>query len=97
MKITGTETGGSGGAKAGRVADLCMPDAGHLVPFEKVDATAEVIVNWLGPELKRWREIEKIRDEEWRAIPDEEKVRIPPKMMKAFVESLPKRKPAPKL
>lgn len=53
---TGTAIGGSGGAKEGKVTQAIVKNAGHLCPFEAPAACAQAIGDWLGPDLKTWKE-----------------------------------------
>ncbi|KAK4504903.1 hypothetical protein PRZ48_002866 [Zasmidium cellare] len=53
---TGIAIGGSGGAKEGKVSKVNLKNAGHLCPFEVPPACAKAIGEWLGPELKAWKE-----------------------------------------
>ncbi|KAH7130689.1 Alpha/beta hydrolase family-domain-containing protein [Dendryphion nanum] len=65
LAMTGTGVGGSGGAKEGRVAQVMVQDAGHLIPMEKVEESAEHTASWIGKEMVRWRAHEKLTQEEW--------------------------------
>jgi len=56
MDITGNSTGGSGGAKAGRVKEAVLEGIGHLVAMEASEKCADEAANWLGQELKRFEE-----------------------------------------
>ena len=56
MNCTGTGVGGSGGAKLGRVEQVILEGAAHLIPFEQVKECAETIVGWLEKEMQRYRE-----------------------------------------
>lgn len=58
IKLTGTGVGGSGGLVDGRVKETTFPNHGHLFPMEYVNGTAEECANWLGDEVRRWREAE---------------------------------------
>jgi pimeloyl-ACP methyl ester carboxylesterase len=59
LENTGIGYGGNGGMKEGRVKEVVLKDVGHLVPMEDVEGTAEHTAEWLGVELKRWREDER--------------------------------------
>ena len=59
IEMTGTTTGGSGGAKEGRVKEVVLKGIGHLVAMEATGQCAESAAKWLGPELKRWEEEQK--------------------------------------
>ncbi|KAF2189688.1 hypothetical protein K469DRAFT_625552 [Zopfia rhizophila CBS 207.26] len=65
MVQTGTGVGGSGGVKEGRVAQVTVQDAGHLVPMERVEESAKHAASWIGKEMLRWREGERLTEEEW--------------------------------
>lgn len=65
MANTGSGVGGSGGVKEGRVAQVMVQDAGHLIPMEKVEETADHAADWIGKEMIRWRANEKLTEEEW--------------------------------
>lgn len=56
MDITGNSTGGSGGAKAGRVKEAVLEGIGHLVAMEASEKCADEVANWLGQEMKRFEE-----------------------------------------
>ncbi|KAH6675791.1 Alpha/beta hydrolase family-domain-containing protein [Halenospora varia] len=57
LKLTGIGRGGSGGAKAGRVKQAVLTNAGHLAPFEKVPESAKIISTWLKQEIQRYNEV----------------------------------------
>ena len=65
LAMTGAGVGGSGGTKEGRVKEVVIEDAGHLIPMEKVGETAENVTQWVGGEIERWRGLEKLREQEW--------------------------------
>lgn len=65
MAMTGVGVGGSGGVKEGRVAQVTVQDAGHLIPMEKVEESATHAATWIGQEMNRWRANEKLTEEEW--------------------------------
>jgi pimeloyl-ACP methyl ester carboxylesterase len=54
LETCGTGPGGSGGAKAGRVAEVLMKDMGHLFPMEVPGQCAEIAAVWIEKEMKRW-------------------------------------------
>ncbi|KAK6856250.1 hypothetical protein PG995_008401 [Apiospora arundinis] len=55
MAVTGTGVNGSGGAAAGRVAEVVMEGRGHLFPMEVPDECADHAARWIGREMVRWR------------------------------------------
>lgn len=65
LERTGVGISGSGGAKQGRVKELVVPEATHLLPLEKVEECAEAIAVWLGDEVGRWVVEEEKMREEW--------------------------------
>lgn len=65
MELTGSGVWGSGGAKEGRVANIMVQGAGHLIPMEKVGESAEHVARWVGKEMARWWENERASEAEW--------------------------------
>ncbi|KAF1989385.1 alpha/beta-hydrolase [Aulographum hederae CBS 113979] len=65
MALTGSGIGGSGGAEKGRVKEVVVEGAGHLIPMERVEESAENVAGWVGKEIGRWRDEEKVMREEW--------------------------------
>ncbi|KAK8065937.1 hypothetical protein PG997_012684 [Apiospora hydei] len=72
MAVTGTGVNGSGGAAAGRVAEIVMEGRGHLFPMEVPDQCADHAARWIGREMVRWRE-EQAEYLEWTRRPFLEK------------------------
>lgn len=70
---TGVGVGGSGGAKKGRVCSVSFAGIGHLIPMEVTGRTADAAVEWLGPEIERWRVMEDAERRAWAAVPRGEK------------------------
>ena len=66
MEITGTGVGGSGGAPAGRVQSVMFEEIGHLIAMEAVDRTADHSAEWIGKEMRLWREDEEEYVKTWR-------------------------------
>lgn len=62
---TGSGVGGSGGRVEGRVDSVMVQDAGHLIPMEKVEESADHIGKWIGKEMVRFWDWEKKTEEEW--------------------------------
>lgn len=62
---TGSGVGGSGGRAEGRVAQVMVQDAGHLIPMEKVEESAEHIGGWIKKEMARYWDWECRTEEEW--------------------------------
>ncbi|KAJ4367426.1 hypothetical protein N0V83_007008 [Neocucurbitaria cava] len=65
MAKTGSGVGGSGGRAEGRVANVMVQDAGHLIPMEKVEESAEHIAKWVGKEMVRYWDWEAKTQAEW--------------------------------
>jgi len=65
MEMTGSGPSGSGGAKEGRVTNIMVQDAGHLIPMEKVEESAMHIASWVGKEMQRFRDSERRTEAEW--------------------------------
>lgn len=62
---TGSGVGGSGGRAEGRVDSVMVQDAGHLIPMEKVEESADHIGKWVGKEMVRFWDWQKKTQEEW--------------------------------
>ena len=54
VERTGIGLRGSGGVKFGQVEQHVLEDAGHMLPFEKATACAEVAAEWLGRKLGQY-------------------------------------------
>lgn len=65
MEVTGTGIGGSGGAAEGRVRGVTFDDIGHLIAMEAVERTADEACQWIGTEMKIWREDEEEHARTW--------------------------------
>ncbi|KAL3484967.1 Alpha/beta hydrolase family-domain-containing protein [Aspergillus germanicus] len=76
LSHTGTGLGGSGGAAAGRVRSAVLKDIGHLVAQEAPIQCAEEASSFLGMELKRWREEERLFKDQWSTKSKVEKLTI---------------------
>ncbi|KAL3464758.1 Alpha/beta hydrolase family-domain-containing protein [Aspergillus heterothallicus] len=76
LASTGTGLGGSGGAAADRVRSVVLKDIGHLVAQEAPIQCAENASSFLGMELKRWREEEKLFRDQWSTKSKIEKLTI---------------------
>lgn len=73
MSTTGVGVGGSGGATEGRVKQVFFEDAGHLIPMEIVDESADAAAEWLAQEMERWAQQEKEFHARWRGKTQVEK------------------------
>lgn len=96
MVNTGSGVGGSGGVKEGRVSQVMVQDAGHLIPMEKVVETATHVGTWVGQEMVRWRHNEKLTEEEWGNMKGVERSVIPPRFKEELFAMAAKNKPAKK-
>lgn len=65
LSKTGSGVGGSGGRAEGRVASVTVQEAGHLIPMEKVEESADHIGKWIGKEMVRFWDWQKKTQEEW--------------------------------
>ncbi len=86
MDLTGSGVGGSGGAKEGRVKEVVVASAGHLVAMEAVDACADAVAGWLEAELSRWREDERRITQEWAKRPKEDKLMVSEEWKKRILD-----------
>jgi pimeloyl-ACP methyl ester carboxylesterase len=97
MDTTGVGVGGIGGAAAGRVKSVTLEDAGHLMPMDAIDQTAEAAADWLDSEMERWRKEEDEFRKVWSAKSMQEKRMIDDKW-KEMMGPLSEKKPvAPKM
>jgi pimeloyl-ACP methyl ester carboxylesterase len=65
MRLTGSGVGGSGGRDEGRVANVTVKGAGHLIPMEKVEESADHISKWVSKEMQRYWDWERRTAEDW--------------------------------
>ncbi|KAF2745222.1 alpha/beta-hydrolase [Sporormia fimetaria CBS 119925] len=86
LENTGTGVGGSGGVNEGRVSDVTVRGAGHLIPMEKVEESASHAANWIGREMTRWRANEKLTEEEWGTKHDAERSVIPERFQEELLK-----------
>lgn len=73
MALTGSGVGGSGGRAEGRVASVMVKKAGHLIPMEKVEESADHIGKWIGEEMVRYRDWEDKTQREWGSLKGNER------------------------
>ena len=92
MELTGSGPGGSGGAKEGRVANVMVEGAGHLIPMEKVEESATHIASWVGKEMGRFWDGERRTEAEWEGKKGVERSLL----SKRFVDELEGMVPRPK-
>ncbi|KAI1434750.1 Alpha/beta hydrolase family-domain-containing protein [Xylaria sp. CBS 124048] len=83
LRTCGIGPGGSGGVKAGRVAEVVIEGRGHLFPMEVPAETAAHAVRWIRQEIARWR-AEQEAYEAWTRLPARDKTTIGP----AFIEKI---------
>ncbi|KAI3335560.1 Alpha/beta hydrolase family-domain-containing protein [Ustulina deusta] len=77
VSTCGVGLGGSGGAAAGRVAEVVLQGKGHLFPMEVPDETASHVAPWLGAEVARWRR-EQAEYDAWTRLPMRDKSTLSP-------------------
>ncbi|KAL8682207.1 MAG: hypothetical protein Q9186_001745 [Xanthomendoza sp. 1 TL-2023] len=65
MSTTGVGVGGSGGAAEGRVQQVLFEHAGHLIPMEIVEESANAAAEWLAQEMERWLQQEEAFRAKW--------------------------------
>ncbi|KAH7411908.1 putative toxin biosynthesis protein [Phaeosphaeria sp. MPI-PUGE-AT-0046c] len=65
LERTGVGISGSGGAKKGRVKEVVISAATHLLPLEKVEECADSMAVWLEDEVGTWVAEERRLREEW--------------------------------
>lgn len=65
LAVTGSGVSGSGGRAEGRVDSVILQDAGHLIPMERPEESAENIGRWIGKDMKRFWDWERKTQEEW--------------------------------
>jgi hypothetical protein len=61
-----------------------VKDAGHLIPMEKVEESADHISKWIGQEMKRYWDWERKTEEDWEGKQGVERTVLPER----FVEEL---------
>lgn len=88
MELTGSGVGGSGGVKEGRVSQVMVQDAGHLIPMEKVEETASYAATWVGQEISRWRAHEQLTEAEWGSLKGIERSVIPDRFQEELVRAI---------
>ncbi|KAI0450940.1 Alpha/beta hydrolase family-domain-containing protein [Xylaria acuta] len=75
LATCGVGMGGSGGAGAGRVAEVLMEGKGHLFPMEVPGETARHAARWIAAEMARWRD-EQAQYEAWARLPMRQKTTL---------------------
>ncbi|KAI1826699.1 Alpha/beta hydrolase family-domain-containing protein [Xylaria intraflava] len=91
LATCGVGPGGSGGANAGRVAEVLMEANGHLFPMEIPAETASHAARWIKAEMSRWRD-EQAAYEAWTRLPARQKTTLTPE----FIDKLGRRPARPK-
>lgn len=95
VRNTGIGVGGSGGVQEDRVRYVVLEKIGHLVAQEDPVGVAKSTAEWIGREMERWRELEKLHHQTWilksgsekQAIDDEFKRRISNQQQRLIKES----------
>ncbi|PYH73173.1 toxin biosynthesis protein [Aspergillus vadensis CBS 113365] len=85
---TGSSIGGSGGVLYDRVRHLWVKGAGHALPLEKVDVTANTLGEWIQKEMERWRTDEDRIAAGWEDLSPAERSRPTKEWEKVMAESL---------
>ena len=67
LESTGIGVGGSGGVKMGMVKSVTLQGIGHLIPMIVPKVCAQRALEWLAPELQRWRDEDERWTREWQA------------------------------
>ncbi|KAI6844671.1 toxin biosynthesis protein-like protein [Hortaea werneckii] len=81
LERTGSGLGGNGGVKEGNVSACTVQGTGHLLPFEKPVECARLAAEWLGSEVRTWRERSRF-EREHRDEKSDAMVRLSEKWMK---------------
>jgi hypothetical protein len=92
MDLVGIGVGGSGGVKEGRAKEVVLEGIGHLVAMEAVEQCADAASEWIGVEMRRWRESEAKFNAEWGKMTRQQKSQISEKY-KEMMGGPPQRKP----
>lgn len=95
MEFTGTGYGGSGGVAEDRVRSVCFEKGGHLFPFDMVAKSADIAADWVGSEMRRWREQEAAFNADWSKKSKIEKVTIDEEWKKHIGPPLGGKRPPP--
>lgn len=67
LESTGIGVGGGGGVKLGMVKSVTLQGIGHLIPMIVPKVCAHRVLEWLEPELQRWRDEDEKWTREWQA------------------------------
>lgn len=98
MALTGYGWGGSGGAREGRVRQVVVDGAGHLVAMEKPGVVAARAAGFIAEEMSRWRAEEEEHRREWvDGVADGDKVVMSAEFLEAVRSASGRRKDAAKL
>jgi hypothetical protein len=62
---TGVGVGGGGGVAVGQVDQKIVGDTGHMLVFEKVGESADVLSEYVGRQVGRWKERNEAFQKEW--------------------------------
>lgn len=76
VERTGVGVGGGGGLKLGQVKQAVIPDSTHMVPFEKVEESADEVVHFLDREVVEWKKKLDVFKKKWMEKPQAEKATI---------------------
>lgn len=81
---TGTAGAGSGGVKAGKVAEVMIMDTGHLIAMEKVEDTADQASSWIGKRMAEWTRDDAAMRKYWNSLPEKEKYTLDAEYMQGL-------------
>lgn len=88
-KITGTGIGGNGGMRLGAVSQVIIKDGAHTMVFDQqMGEVADVVAEWLGKEVERWRVGGKRLMQEWRSKTVAERQTVPERFEAALKHEL---------
>lgn len=88
MQATGVGWGGSGGAAVGRVRQVVVEGAGHLVAMEKPGVVASHAAAFIQGEVARWRDEEDVYRREWVEGTDDRAKSVVSPEFKALIDSV---------
>ncbi|KAH8731125.1 Alpha/beta hydrolase family-domain-containing protein [Phaeosphaeriaceae sp. PMI808] len=97
MRLTGSGVSGSGGRAEGRVANVMVKDAGHLIPMEKVEESALHIGKWIQKDMERYWDWETKTEEEWGSKKGIEKSVLSDRFVEELDAVIPRQKKESKL
>lgn len=84
---TGTEWGGSGGVKLGRVKQTVVKGGGHMLVIDKnLSVVADEASKWMRSEMDVWKAAERKREaSDWAKRPDGEKFKVEDRLWQSYI------------